>query len=276
MARRWVIVCFFSVLCVPGVCFAQEKTQYLTWIRYFRAQPGEERELTKLLKDVSSPALDGMVEKGTLLSWGIFVPFTRTDDVWTHGVWLSTVDWAHMDEVIKSFEAAGQARSALENQAVEQRFQDLVEPGSIHDEVLRNLVVPAPPQRPPSAEAPAYFRVATYKVRPGQEESAVALYRQVVLPIHEQLMSDGTIIDGGLAVRTIVSDSEWTHASWVLLSNLGAMDQAQRAFAKADEARTEQEREQLEQKLEAYLDADAYRSQILRIVHYGGPKPAAK
>jgi hypothetical protein len=256
---------------LPSVCAAQEKVQYLTWVRYFRTQPGQERDFVATIKEVNGDTLDGLVKQGKLRAWGIAIPFTRTEEPWTHAVWLSVPDWAHMDEVVQGFEAAEQARGKEANEAIAQRFRGLVEAGSVHDEVFRNIVVSSAGQGSPSAQPPAYIRLSAYKVRAGHQKDAVDLYKRYALPVYESLIADGSIIQSGLAVREIVSDSEWTHLSWMMTANLAALDKAQQAFAKAEEARSPQEQADLAKNLGEALDFDAYRSQILRIVHLGVP-----
>jgi hypothetical protein len=272
MSRLLAVGLLLSAAFLPSVAVAEETSEYLTWVRHFRVHPGHERDFIEAVKQNNGETLDGLVTDGSLLSWGILVPFSRAHDDWTHAIWLSTTDWAHMDKVIGGFEAAEKARSELENEAVARQFRELVEAGSVRDEVLRNVVVPAGQRYTESGARPAYLRVAWHQVKPGHAKQAVELYKRIAVPVYEQLMAEGAVVACALAVRETVPDTEWTHMSWTMVGNLGAMDHMAQAFAQAEEARPEQERLAIEEEVRECLDVSAYRSQLLRIVHLGGPK----
>lgn len=269
MSRRLVAGLFMSVL-LPAVSFGQEDAQNLTWVRYFKIKPGQERSFVTTFREINGARLDKQIREGKLLSWGIAVQFTRTEEDWTHGVWLDLADWGKMDEVVKGFEAAEQARSSEENKAVAEKFSKLIEAGSVHDEVFRNIVLPSVERNSPPAKPPAYIRVSSYKVRTGHEKDVMDLYKRYALPVFNRLVSDGSIVESGFAVREVVPDTEWTHLSWFITSDLDSLDKVGKAFAKAEEARSPGEQDAFTKQFKKILDMEAYRSQILRIVHHGG------
>lgn len=114
---------------------------------------------------------------------------------------------------------------------------------------------------------PEYIKISQYKVKSRGHDTAVALYHKYALPVYEELASQGVVIGSGFTVREVTSDSKWTHHAWVPIGTFSALDKIREAFESAKEARSEGEQEEFIEKLTNLLDFDAYRSQILRVVH---------
>ncbi|MHC4414117.1 MAG: hypothetical protein ACYS0G_02405 [Planctomycetota bacterium] len=271
MARHLIVGLIVAVLALPAAVLGQESPdQYLTWVRYYTTNPGREVDFVKLINKISGETLNEMLADGSLISWGIAVPFTRRADSWTHLIWLSVADWSRMDRVVAAFDEASKGRSELENRAVMAEVEEVIDLGSVHDIVVRHVVVPSVGEATPPSGPPAYFRASYYKARPGQVENAVNLYQEIAVPLYEQLMAEGVILDCALAQQEIVTQSEWSHMSWYLVSDLAALDRVKQAAEQTNAARSQEERDALTERFHASLNPDAYWSEIIRIVHMGG------
>lgn len=280
-------ICLTVGVMVLGLCVAapasEEKPaqtqdeQYLTWVRFYRVKADWDGDFLDCIRRTSGQTLDGLVKDGALSSWGVFVPFTlAAGDDWSHAVWLSAKSWAEMDKVVTAFDAADKARAKEDEAELRHTIRAAVEPGSVRDIVVRNVVVVQNTSSAAAGKAPAYFKLSFYTVRPGHERDAESLYRELAVPLYRGQMGSGVVLDAGLATQEIVSEANWTHLSWVVTGDLASLDEIRRASAAAEEARTGAENAELQKKFQDYFDRAAYHSKIVKIVHMQAALPAAE
>lgn len=249
-------------------CRAGEPT-YLTWVRQYQVQPGHEDEFVPLIRDTGGATLDKLCADGKVLSWGIVTPLTHREPEGTHSMWISFPNWESTDVVMDALMADQAARGPEQLNALRERVRAIIDERGTRDDVFRQVVV-VPPSGTPASKPPAYLRVAWYKIRPQQEVNAKSLYQKKAAPVYGDLMSSGSVLAAGFARRELTPDSDSTHITWAVLTELSALDGINAALEKLDAEQKEKQQPALNDELEYYFDMDAYRSQLFLIIHSGG------
>ncbi|MFQ5662523.1 MAG: hypothetical protein ACE5HL_01655 [Terriglobia bacterium] len=268
MRRHILLGVVLSLLFAPALALGQQETQPITWIGFFKAQPGKGEDFVGLIMEYDKPVLDKLLADGTIMAWGIDAPWTHGDDTWTHSLWATMANWGQLGRLEKAFEEAQKARSKEENEKLEQKFRATIVAGSHRDLILRELVFALKPSGAEGNPAKPYTRVALYKVKPGKGEQALKLYKKVAQPVYEQLLAEGTIIGYGLNVQAVHSNPEVTHAGWIVANDLSALDRIREAFQEADKKRSKEEQAWLESQFRELFVSGAHRDFILRAAHF--------
>ncbi|MDY7094662.1 MAG: hypothetical protein SX243_16950 [Acidobacteriota bacterium] len=252
----------------PPAVTAEADALPMVWNRYYTVRPGFRDRFLELMVGRTGPALDRLVQEGTLLSWGIARPFNLVEDRWTYMVWFSMPDWAEADRVTEAME---ELQASFGPQAVTE-LEDTLVPNSRRDRVLRHLVVgPHPPAA--SAEAPLYIRLGFHRAREGRADAVRPLYEALHLPLCNRLALDGVVLHCGLSEQELVAEQDWTHLTWWILPSLEDLGTLQTAFDQAASASSSGEKQAADSFWERYrdtFDRSAYRTAVYRIVHLGG------
>ena len=270
MRRQMVIGILISVLLVPALMLAQEENQPITWIGFFKAQPGRGEDFVDLIMENDKPVLDKLRADGTIIAWGIWTPWAHGDDTWTHSLWATMADWGKMELLEKAFEEAEKTRTKEENQKIGEEFRATIVAGSHRDLFLRQIVF----SKLGSVERSdkPYLWVGLYKARPGKGDEVVQLYKKFAQPVYERLLEDGTISRYGFNVQSVHSNPEVTHATWYEFNDLSAIDRVRQAFQEAEKKRTKEEQAWLESQFRELFTPGSHRDLIQRSVHHRGAR----
>jgi hypothetical protein len=260
---RIVAVAFVLGLAGPAALAQAEAEQMkpLTWLSFEMAAPGSNDDLIRLRVEDTGPMLDGLMESGTLASWGIAIPITHSlDDTWNHVVWATMSDWSKVSALQAGFEGLFRSRTPEQAASVEKAYRAAVVEGSHHDAIVRHLKFGASADAP----KPRYLMISRWRANPGKDQQLAALYEEIAAPVMEKLLAAGTISGFGMYVSEIHTGAEWTHTSWYSMAELSAIDamdaELQSAIGPLDM-----------QRWQDASDWSGHRDQVLMIVHTGGP-----
>ena len=68
MTRHLIVGLIVAVLALPAMAFGQESPdEYLSWVRYYTANPGREADFVKLINEISGDTLNEMVAEAKTL-----------------------------------------------------------------------------------------------------------------------------------------------------------------------------------------------------------------
>jgi hypothetical protein len=247
--------------------------QPITWIRFFTVEPESSMDFTDMMMDMRAELLDGMVARGELHSWGMFVPFTLNgeEDEWTHGVWATVPDWSGVDTFIARMQEADAQMSEDDMEEMAEHFYDMVEADATFDVFMRDVMMTdhTPAKQQPDGP-PRFMRLAFIKTQPLMMEDAMKLVGEYALPTWNALRHEGVLHSAGMSVVEVVAQNDWDMMFWSVLPSLGAMDTIDAAFNAAGEARSEKESEAMMESFTACFEWDSYRERILRIIHVSG------
>jgi hypothetical protein len=252
---------------MPMSVMAQD-SRPVTWVNYMQAKPGHGGDLMQLVKKYNAPVMDGLVDDGTLVSWGVAVPMTHLGQTWTHMMWASVADWSGMEKLVRAMDEADKSRSEKESQEIEEAFQAAAVPEGHRDVVLRHVVLSAP-EPGSGGPAPGYLVLGFYTASPGEGDEIAELYEEVAGPVYDRLKAEGAVTAYGFAAQELDLDPAWSHVSWFFLNDLGGMDRRAKAFAEAQKERSDAQEEMLEAWFEEVLEP-AHHDLLLRVVHYAG------
>jgi hypothetical protein len=236
---------------------AQEGPGPIAWIAFDKTESGKSRDLISMTIENDGPMYDGLVEDGTLLSWGMAIPINhRLSDSWNWVLWANMADWSKVDKLQAGFEKMFAARTPEEMAAMEEAYDGVTVPGSHHDWIVRYQVM-----RQSDADVmPRYISVGYYTAKPGQD--LTAYYKKNVSPIYEKLLNDGTITGYGMYTQELHGEPGWTHLGWYTMADLGSIDAVDAAF------RSSFTEEQMAEAM-TVMDWSAHKDQVLLIVHLG-------
>src|SRR5688572_5689525 len=94
--RRLICLSFIILLATSALARQQTPAQQppgLTWIRYYEALPGKERELGQLLISSTKATMDKLIADKIVAAYGIAVPLSYNTETWTHAVYITVADW---------------------------------------------------------------------------------------------------------------------------------------------------------------------------------------
>jgi hypothetical protein len=275
MMVRTLIGVVVALLALPGLLQADQHTddemQPLTWVRFYNVKPGHGEDFMNMIMEVNAPAFDGMMADGSILGWGAFVPFTvSADEHWTHGLWVTAQDWAHLDTFMKGLIASEAKMNPVEVEHYQRKYLDIVHAEDTNDEISRQVAGAFADMTKVKKGTPTYMWLGFYKVKPGHMEDAIGVYREYGLPVMEKLCEEGSVLGAGLSRPEIVNTSDWSLMSWTMTSDLGSMDRIDAAYEAMNEKRSEAEQESMMNDFMEHFDWEGFRSKIIRIVHMGG------
>jgi len=255
--RRFIFLLLAAAIAIPAT--AQQAPATLTWLRYYEAQPGKERELGQLLVAASKPVFDQLIADGKVVAWGVVVPASHTTETWTHAVFVTTHNWAGYEALTAASEAAMAKLSPSERSTFEGQMMAALKPHSRRDVVLRHVSQSPLPSAPPAAK-PKYIGVDTYVVKPGRHEDAVALFNEWAKPMFS---SSGKLGPWGFSIQEMVTTPGWTHMIWYFMNDLGAIDEMNAAAMALGPMKLKG----YDVRLRDFSEPDKHQGQLLRIVY---------
>ncbi|HUK12587.1 MAG TPA: hypothetical protein VLW17_04725 [Thermoanaerobaculaceae bacterium] len=242
MRRLVVAALLVSIGLIPVVASAQSAPSAITIVSLFKAQPGKGDTLVDLFKKYDKPVVDKLLADGTIVDWGIGVPYIHTGSDWTHAFWITAADWAHHAMVDKAFEASEKARKEDENKKIDEALRAALVPDTHRDLVFRNVVAHSAP-RGTGGSGKAYLWLADYQAKPGKDDEAVGIYRSAIEPVFAKLLADGTLRSYGVQVPVVHSEITpvGSLSFWYEVGDLADLDKVQGALRAARESRSREQ-----------------------------------
>ncbi|HEX6099732.1 MAG TPA: hypothetical protein VF432_25685 [Thermoanaerobaculia bacterium] len=216
MRRFLLLVCLvFTALSA----FAQAPLPKMTWLRYYHVERGKSAEFMQLAREQFKPVLDGLQKAGKLHSWGLAIPITQVEEPWSHALYIAMPDWSGaeaIDQAIDKAEASMTPQMAKRMGELSMSIRD----GGMRDVILRHIVQS---ENEPKAQ-PKYIIADVYKIKPGREADAVALFNEWAKPLFTDLAGKGSVDMWGLSTHGVPGAADWTHMVWYFLHDLGDME----------------------------------------------------
>lgn len=213
----------------------------ITWIRYYRVQPGQDDEFLRQLRDAIQPMADRLSAQEKVFGWVIAAPLSRNDDWWTHLAWVDFADWAAVDAFVGTLVGA-----------------DL--PADVaRDVFLRHLVDP----ETRSAVKPRYVAFALHWIKRGHDDDALALFNEWAKPVFLELAAAGKVGNWALMVEDTAIAGDWRYLDRYPISELGVLDDVFASLMKNFEM---PRLKSFELRLNEMSEQN-YRGQILRVLH---------
>jgi len=120
----------------------------LPYARYFftKVKPGKGAEYRKVWEKYNKPVLEKLVADGVVMAWGLGVEEVKTEGGFTHYTWVGVAEMGDWDKVRDAFIADRNRRSAEEQSAISDAFNDLTDADAARGLATRSILfhVPAP------------------------------------------------------------------------------------------------------------------------------------
>ena len=242
--RRIALLVLLGLVCLaPTVLAADEAPKSITIVSLFKVQPGKGDLVLDLFKKYDKPVVDKLLADGTIIDWGIGVPYIHTGSGWTHAFWITAADWAHHAMVDKAFDAAEKARKDDENKKIQEAFRAASVPDARRDLVFRNLIAVGKSGGTAGGEGKGYLWLADYKSRPDKDDEVVGFFKDVIEPVFSKALSDGPLLGYGLQVPVVHTDMTPVddQTVWYEVATLGDLDKVQGALRAAREKRSKEQ-----------------------------------
>ena len=258
--------------CATAYAQQQPQPQTLTFYYGYAVKPGKEEDFANLVKTVGAPVRDKLMADGVINAWGIETPLLRHPDGHTHYIWFNVNDWTGVEKVMAGMtahiakldaEAAAPAKGQKPGMTVMQRALDIYDTSKTRDWLIRDLVAGFSPA-PPAAGVLPYTRYNFTKVKPGKGGDYREAWEKYNKPVFDKLIADGTVLAYGLAVEEVKTDGDWTHFTWIAVSDMGGFDKVRAAFIADRSRRSPEEREAIGDTFTSSTVPDAARSLVTR------------
>jgi hypothetical protein len=220
-------------LALAAPALAQEETGPLTWLAYTRVKPGKTQDWVQLSRKYDGPVMDKLVADGTVLAWGHAVRANhRPGYEWNVVTYVVCPSWAAIDKWVGAQMGAMAGRSPEESASIMAAYAEVEEADAHFDEVVRNrmrTLSDTPKQF-------SYFYMSHYRTRPGKFFDGTELLEEGVKPVADPLLASGKIMGYGMHVQELHNQHQpgrapWSHAIWFALTDLGAIDELDAAYA---------------------------------------------
>jgi len=120
----------------------------MPYARYFftKVKPGKGAEYRKVWEKYNKPVLEKLAADGAVMAWGLSVEEVRTEGSFTHYTWVGVAEMGDWDKVRDAFIADRNRRSAEEQSAISDAFNDLTDADAARGLATRSILfhVPAP------------------------------------------------------------------------------------------------------------------------------------
>lgn len=259
MKMRLTVGLMVAALVLPGLALAQDG---VTWIAFSKTKEGKLGDATKLEIESSGPMLDKLLADGAITSWGLatYINHHTADFDANFVQWVTAPGW---DGIGKWADQAGQmmaSQSPEDREKMTAQFAEIYESRSHYDEVVRNAIYEP---GDPTATPPRYFYMTSMRAKPGQDQEAVDIFKEVVVPVVKKLMDEGSMTGFGLQVAALRRGTGFTHRGWWAFSDLGGLDKWRAAIGAAVTPETGA------RVLEAF-HWNKRQNDILMVLHLGG------
>ena len=281
---RVLVAVLLALVCAAGVV-AQQMPQPITVYTDYTIKPGRDADFMDLVNKIGGPVRDQMMKEGVVLAWGVDVPMNRgAFGGTTHTIWYAVADWASMEKVQTAMAAQMQKVTADEAKAAQDpkakgktpglspmlRLGEISDVSQFRDWYTRSLVFATGGGTMP-AGTQIFTRYGFVQAKPGKGADYRAAWEKYNKPVYDKLLKDGVIMAYGLSVEELKSTNDFTHFSWVAMTNLAAADKLRAAFAADRDKRSAEEREAINATFAATIDGTASRGLLLRSLIFREP-----
>jgi len=162
-----------------------------------------------------TPAMNKLMEAGTISGWGEARSFVHEEGGSTHVNWLSAAGFAGLAKALDAIRAAAPPPVAFEN--------------SKHsDQILRSTVNGGKP----GAGGTGMLWVARYELQPGQMEDFSRLFEEEIKPLFVQQVAAGNVLGYALNFEAVHTASPNVATVSYLLPDAAAIDKFQTALGR--------------------------------------------
>jgi hypothetical protein len=249
---------------LPALAQTMKEPEPLTWLLNVTVRPGQFMTLKDMAEKYDKPVLDKLVTDGAIQAWGLACQMIGPPTE-SCMYYVTANDWAALGKVDKAFNDNRMAMKESERKAVEEAVLATTEPDKEVSSVIRHVVFHVGP----GGEA-HYLMRHIYKVKPGKGHEVVKLYKEYIAPTYQKLLDQGVILGYGLAVPEVDSGGGWTHASWIVFSDMSQLDAVDHAFEEASKARGEELNGMLGATFTELSVPDAHVDSLAHIILHGG------
>lgn len=254
-------ILLLATVLAPVAAQEEEETPTpITWIGLSQLNPGKSAEDAVGLMLDDKEFMDGLVEDGTILSYGAVVPINHDpDDAWNYAEFVSAESWEKIEAWVGAFMGYVAGLDEATQESRQKRFMEVHAAGSHFDWVVRHIGYV------PGGTQPRYFYMAHFTVPPSGGEAVTGLFNDFVTPTLSEMQSAGEMGSIGLYVPELHGDHPFTHVFWYSLPGLASVDKMMTAF---EEASGPAENAWAE----SVFDLETHYDKILMVVHYSGPE----
>jgi hypothetical protein len=269
MRRTPFLALVFLTLVVPVFAFAEDAPHPVTVASFFKVLPGKGEAVMEMFKKVDKPVLDKLMADGTIVGWGMGMPWVHTGGAWNLVFWISTADMAAREKVEKAFEAAEKTRPAEENRKLQEAFYAAVAMDAHRDGVYRQ-VLRRTGKAPANPEGKGYLWLGHYTAKPGKDLEATSFFGESVTPVMDTLVADGVVGGYGVLVPTVHVAGASTHTIWYWVDTLGGVDKVQAVLRAAREKRSKEQNAALDARSEAIFQPATHSDDLVQVTMSGG------
>ena len=254
MRRISILVCL--VVASLGA-FAQTAVPQpkMTWVRYYQIARGKDADFMRLERETFKPLLDGLQKSGKIQQWGLAIPVTMNSEPWTHALYIAMPDWGGAEALDQAID---QAEGAMTPEAAKRMAELSMSIEREQDVILRHITQSA---TEPKAK-PKYIVADVYKIKPGRDGDAAALFNEWAKPLFTDLAMKGKVDLWGLSSHGVPGAADWTHMVWYFLHDLGDME----AVLSADQSIEPRKLQGYAVRLQDMSEWGGSREQVWRIV----------
>lgn len=215
----WVpLFLLLAVSVVPVVAQDEDGPKPLTWLAFSKVHSGMMEEAVAMTLE-ESEVMQGLIDDGTIASWGLATPINhRPGDAWNLVEWVTVQDWEQVDAWVGAVMARMQTLDEATRKEREARAKEIWVEGSHHDEVVRQVVF-----NPGDPSNLRYFYIADFHARPGKGEEVVKFFQSTVAPTLDELVASGAMTSYGVQVPELHMVADWSMRFWYGLPDLAGI-----------------------------------------------------
>lgn len=272
--RKRVVVLLALALMWCAAAGAQQ-VQPLTVVSDYTIRPGKEADFMELVRTVGAPVRDKLMAEGVIFGWGIDVPLMEMPGQATHSIWYTVAGWDGIQKVqagmaaqiekMRAESKAPMAKGAKPGKSFDERVAEVFDNSKTRQWVFRELDTNFT-NTPPPADLLPYSRINLVTIKPGKYGEWKAAWDKYNKPVFDKLIASGAIGGVGIGTEDSRTAGEFTHYTYVSVTNLGAFDQVRNAFIADRNARSAEERAAIGETFNSLTDPTMARQFMLRAI----------
>lgn len=197
MTNRAVVVAVVALSMLSLATAAS--AQVYTYVTHWTVPRADFGEFNDYVQNELGPIMDGLVEDGTIIHWGLEEAFVHREGERTHGLWWAATS---LEGITSAQDAAGGAPPSPVLENVEGHHDHLAV-SSMHGGTT-------------TSTTSGYSQVAVFSVRPGMETQWNEVWETYVKPYYDQAVSNGDLFlyeVGGEWIHT--GDPQMRYLWWI-------------------------------------------------------------
>jgi len=264
MRRTVAVALVLASLLVTTLAFAEDTPKPITVVSLFKVLPGKGETVMELFKKYDKPVLDKLLADGTITGWGVGRPWVHTGGAWNMCFWIDALGLGAQEKADQAFEAAEKTRSKEENKKINEAFYASVAMDAHRDSVFRDVAAKMG-KAPASPEGKSFLWLGNYTAKPGKGDDVTSFFTEMVGPVLDKLLADGTILGYGLLVPVVHVAGAPTHSTWYLVNTLADVDKVQAALRGAREKRSKEQNAAVEARAQEIFESGTHSDDLLQV-----------